>query len=108
MTPEQRLPEPFRDLERHIGWALEREAQRTAKRESCSVEDVRTFYDAVFPRMEAIVGHLEKFPLDALPAPEHRLFLLALSVVEVSNLTERYKRREAIRAVSPLTYSSRL
>jgi len=103
---DQTLPASFRDVEPHIGWALEREAQRTAKREACTIEEVRAFYDAVFPRMEAIAAHLEKFPLDALPGPEHRLFLLALSVVEVSNLTERYKRREAIRAVSPLTYSS--
>jgi hypothetical protein len=29
-----------------------------------------------------------------------------LSLVEVSNLVERYKRREAIIAVSPLDYSS--
>lgn len=102
----QTLPAPFADLEPHIGWALEREAQRTAKREASTVEEIRAFYDAVFPRMEAIVAYLEKFPLDALPEPERRLFWLTLSVVEVSNLTERYKRREAIRAVSPLAYHS--
>lgn len=102
----QALPAPFADLAPHGAWALEREAERTAKREASTVEDVRAFYDAVFPRMEAMVAHLERFPLDALPEPERRLLWLALSVVEVSNLTERYRRREAIRAVSPLTYRS--
>lgn len=102
----QSLPAPFAALEPHGAWALAREAERTAKREASTVEEVRAFYDAVFPQMEAIVAHLERFPLDALPEPERRLLWLALSVVEVSNLTERYKRREAIRAVSPLTYHS--
>ncbi|MGD9536594.1 MAG: hypothetical protein AB7P52_08150 [Alphaproteobacteria bacterium] len=103
---DRSLPAPFRDLEPFIGWSLERERQRTEKRESSSMEEVRAFYDAVFPRMDAIVAHLDAYPFDALPEPERRLFLLTLSVVEVSNLVERYKRREVIRAVSPLDYNS--
>ena len=70
------------------------------------MDEVRAFYDAVFPRMEEIVAHLDALALDALPEKEERLFLLTLSLVEVSNLVERYKRREAIIAVSPLDYSS--
>ncbi len=100
------LPAPFRDLEPFLDWSLERERQRTEKREASTMDEVRAFYEAVFPRMEEIVAHLDKFPIDAMKEPEHRLFLLTLSVVEVSNLVERYKRREAIRAVSPLDYSS--
>ncbi len=105
---ERLLPKQFADLERHIDWALEREYERTAKREANSVETVRAFYDAVFPRMEEIAAYLDNFQIDALPGPERRLLWLSLSVVEVSNLVERYKRREAIRAVSPLTYRSEL
>ena len=100
------LPEGFSDLAPFIGWALERERQRTEKREASTMDEVRAFYDAVFPRMEEIVAHLDAFVLDALPEKEERLFLLTLSLVEVSNLVERYKRREAIIAVSPLEYSS--
>ena len=100
------LPEGFSDLAPFIGWALERERQRTEKREASTMDAVRAFYDAVFPRMEEIVAHLDAFALDALPEKEERLFLLTLSLVEVSNLVERYKRREAIIAVSPLDYSS--
>jgi hypothetical protein len=102
----QSLPAPFDDLESVIDWSLERERERTEKREASTMDEVRAFYDAVFPRMEEIVKHLDGFPFDALPEKEHRLFLLTLSVVEVSNLVERYKRREAITAVSPLDYSS--
>ena len=102
----QSLPEPFSDLEPFTDWALERERQRTEKREACTIDEVRAFYDAVFPRMQEIVAHLDAFPIDELPEQENRLFLLTLSIVEVSNLVERYKRREAIIAVSPLGYSS--
>ena len=102
----QSLPAPFSHLEPFIDWALERERQRTEKREASSMDEVRSFYDAVFPRMEEIVAHLDDFPFDEMPEKEYRLFLLTLSLVEVSNLVERYKRREAIIAVSPLDYSS--
>ena len=100
------LPEGFSDLAPFIGWALKRERQRTEKREASTMDEVRAFYDAVFPRMEEIVAHLDALALDAFPEKEERLFLLTLSLVEVSNLVERYKRREAIIAVSPLDYSS--
>jgi hypothetical protein len=100
------LPEGFSDLEPFIDWALERERGRTEKREASTMDEVRAFYDAVFPRMEEIVAHLDAFPFDALPEKEERLFLLTLSLVEVSNLVERYRRREAILAISPLDYSS--
>jgi hypothetical protein len=103
---DRSLPEPFRDLEPFTDWSLERERQRTEKREASTMEQIRAFYDAVFPRMDAIAAHLDAHPFDALPEKERRLFLLALSIVEVSNLVERYRRREAIRAVSPLDYSS--
>ncbi len=102
----QSLPAPFAGLEPFIDWSLTRERERTEKREASTVEEVRAFYDAVFPRMEEIVKHLDAFPFDALPEKEYRLYLLTLSLVEVSNLVERYKRREAIIAVSPLDYSS--
>jgi hypothetical protein len=100
------LPAVFADLEPFIAWALERERERTEQREASTMDEIRIFYDAVFPRMEEIVAHLDGFAFDALPEKEHRLFLLTLSLVEVSNLVERYKRREAVIAISPLDYSS--
>ncbi len=41
------------------------------------------------------------------PAPARRLYLLALSLVEVANLVELYKRREAVEACDPLRYIPR-
>ena len=103
---EQRLPEEFRDLEPFIGWALEKERQRTEKRVASTMEEIRAFYGAVFPRIEAIMAYLDRFPYDAMPAPARRLFHISLSLVEVANLVERYKRREVIEAVSPLKFAS--
>ena len=102
----QSLPEPFLELEPFIDWSLESARERTEKREASSMDEVRAFYDVVFPRMEQIVAHLDKIPFGEMPEKEERLFLLTLSLVEVSNLVERYKRREAIIAISPLEYSS--
>ena len=45
--------------------------------------------------------------LSAAPAPARRLYLLALSLVEVANLVEVYKRREAVEAFDPLRYIPR-
>ena len=61
----QSLPAPFAGLEPFIDWSLTRERERTEKREASTMEEVREFYDAVFPRMEEIVKHLDAFPFDA-------------------------------------------
>ena len=42
-----------------------------------------------------------------MPAPQHRLYLISLSLVEVANLVELYKRREAVEACDPLRYETR-
>jgi hypothetical protein len=49
-----------------------------------SIGDMRAFYDAMFPRMDAILAYCNDFPLDALPAEAERLLQLALSFVMVS------------------------
>ena len=100
------LPEGFADLAPWLGWALEPERARTAKRVASSMEDIRAFYDAALPRLEAMIRHLEDFRDGEMPPPEHHLYLIALSLVEVANLVELYKRPEAIEACDPLRYRS--
>ena len=43
----------------------------------------------------------------AAPAPARRLYLISLSLVEVANLVELYKRREAVETCDPLRYIPR-
>ena len=101
---EPLLPEPFEDLAPWLDWALEPERARTAKKVASSMEEIRAFYDATMPRMEEIIAYLEGFSGGAMPAPAHRLYLLTLSLVEVANLVEIYKRREVIEACDPLHF----
>ena len=99
------LPDGFEDLSPWLDWALEPERARTAKKTEASMEELRALYDAVMPRMEEIIAYLDSVPSDDRPAPAHRLYLITLSLVEVSNLVEIYKRREVIEACDPLHFN---
>ena len=101
------LPEAFADLAPWLDWALEPERARTEKREASSMDEIRAFYDAVLPRLDEMIRYLEDFRDGHMPAPAHRLYLISLSLVEVANLIELYKRREAVEACDPLRYVPR-
>ena len=98
------LPDDFQDLAPWLDWALEPERARTEKREASSMAEIRAFYDAVLPRMEEMIRYLEDFRDGDMPAPARRPYLVSLSLVEVANLVELYKRREAVEACDPLRY----
>ena len=105
---EPAFPKPFEDLAPFVDWALETERARTEKEAGASMDEVRAFYDAVLPRLDAMIDHLEGVSVGEMPAPERRLYLIALSLVEVANRVEKYKQREVIEACDPLRYESQL
>lgn len=90
------LPADFSDLERFSEWVLETERERHAKRYAASMDEIRDLYDTLKPRMPEVVAYLNKFPLDEMPSDAHRLFLLGLSLMEVSNAVEMFGRQRAI------------
>ena len=98
------LPDGFQDLAPWLDWALEPERARTEKREASSMAEIRAFYDAVLPRLEEAIRHLEDFRDRDMPTPVRHLYLISLSLAEVANLVELYKRREAVEACDPLRY----
>ena len=102
------LADNFSDLDKYLPWSLEKERQRTEKRETSTIDEIKEFYSAVFPRMKDITSYLDTLPFNELPPDATRLFYISLSLIEVSNLVERYKRRDAIVAISPLAYKSNL
>ncbi|MDE0050079.1 MAG: hypothetical protein OXO52_09865 [Rhodospirillales bacterium] len=103
---EALLPQGFENLAPFADWALEPEHARTAKKVESSMEQLRAFYDAMMPRLEEIIAYLDGVPGgDARPAPAQRLYLMSLSLVEVANLVEIYKRREVIEACDPLHFN---
>ena len=105
---EPALPEPFEDLAPFVDWALETERARTEKKVGASMDEIRVFHGAVLPRLDAMIEHLEGFSDGDMPAPEHRLYLMALSLVEVASLVEHYGQREVIEACDPLRFEPRL
>ena len=90
------LPEPFKDLEPFIDWALPTEPERMAARETGTIEELQVFYDAMMGRMPAVVEYLNQFPLDRMPDDARRLLNMALSLNEVSIAVERYRQPRVI------------
>ncbi len=85
------LPAQFADLEPFVAdWSLAEERARNHKRLSSSMEELRTFYDAIFPRMETILAYLQQFPSDMMPEKVRRLFFLTLSLAEIAPAVELF------------------
>ena len=62
------LPAEFSDLEPFAAkWCLATEHERYAERMASSMDEMQTFYDAMFPRAEAALSYCDGFPLDELP-----------------------------------------
>ena len=88
------LPEAFANLEPFLDWALESEHDRTDRRVTSSMDDMRAFYDAMMSHIDEVLDHLDRNWGEDMPAAERRLYLLALSLVEVSTLVELHGQRE--------------
>ena len=90
---EALLPPEFSDLEPWVkGWCRDGEPDRYAKGLSSTMEEIQAFYDAVFPRAEAAMQYLEKFPLDDLPEDAFRLLKLLYSLIVISFPVEIWKQ----------------
>ena len=86
------LPREFSDLERFIDqWALPTQSERESKRRSTTQQEREDFYQAVTPRLAAIIAWLDGFPLDAMPAEAQRLLHLILSLAEIAPTVELYR-----------------
>jgi hypothetical protein len=86
------LPEPFADLEPFVDWCLEFERERYAKRLSSSMDELQALYDAVFPRLEAAMAHLDQYDLDELPDDAKHLLWLCYSLVNASFPVEVWRQ----------------
>jgi hypothetical protein len=85
----QELPAGFEELALFVAqWGLATEKERHRKRVGSRLEDVRSFYQAMTPRIHDIIAHLSSFPgadPDDLPPPERNLYNLALAFMETSH-----------------------
>ena len=89
----KKLPAGFSDLEHLVEqWALPTETQRNRFHLSCSMAEVKDYYDTLLPRAEAIIEHLQALEANGKPAsiPQEskNLFYLLLMLAEVSQSVE--------------------
>jgi hypothetical protein len=79
------LPAEFADLEPFAAtWCLASEPERYARRLASSMPDMVAFYDAVTPRAEAAMAHLDRYPPAELPEDATHLLHLLYSMIMVS------------------------
>jgi hypothetical protein len=98
----QTLPEGFQDLEEFVAaWSRASERERNRQRLSSSMAEIQALYDALLPRMDAIIGYLNTQPLNDMSEDARRLFHLSLSLAEIAPAVEFYKQPEVIDGFPP-------
>lgn len=99
---EQRLPDQFGDLEQFAAtWSLPTARERSRRRLSSTIPEIKAFYDAILPRGGAIIEYLNGFALDEMPMREKALFHMLLSLAEVANAVEIFQQPQVIDGFDP-------
>jgi hypothetical protein len=93
---DQSLPEGFRDLNPHLGWALPTERERSARRQASTITALTDFYTAMLPRMEEVLPYLAQFPVGDTTPEVTRLLHLALALAEVAPAVENFGQASVI------------
>jgi len=83
------LPPAFSDLEGLLDWALPSETLRRQKREASTMEEIGQFYNAMVPRVPAILEHFREAEKecggpDNISDETKLLFTLMLALAEAS------------------------
>jgi hypothetical protein len=79
------LPAGFEDLEPWVAdWARPTRAERYETRLSKTYDELAEFYDAIAPRAEEAIAHLDGLDLQALADDDARLMQLLHSMILVS------------------------
>jgi hypothetical protein len=87
------LPTEFRDLQPFADeWSLETELKRQAKRKASDMQDLERFYDAIFPRMDAIMAYLDQRPLAQIAGEDANLLWLTLSFAEIAPAVDLFRQ----------------
>lgn len=89
-----RLPDEFAQLEHLVDeWAIEDGHARYVKRVNSSMDDIKAFYDEVFPFAEEAVAYIDKFNYaEPLPDDVANLRNLLYSLITVSLAVELWKQ----------------
>jgi len=83
------LPNEFAELERFVAhWAAPTTQKRFEIRCESDMATITEFYEAMVERAEDILGYVEKYPLDDMPADVELLYKLLLSLAHASMAVE--------------------
>lgn len=96
MRKAKKLPAAFSDLDDFLDWALPSETQRRQKREACSMEEIKEFYDAMLAKLPAILEHFRATEAaagdpDKVDPETKLLFTLMLAFADASLSIEIHK-----------------
>jgi hypothetical protein len=86
------LPDAFSDLEPFAVWSLATERERYAKRLTSTMDELQSFYDAAFPRLQDATEYLDQFELNALSEEGRNLLRLYYSLINVSFPVEAWRQ----------------
>lgn len=88
------LPAQFAELEPLVAeWAIEDGHQRYLKRVNSSMEELRAFYDQVFPRGREAIDYIDQFDYEQpLPEDATNLRNLVYSLITVALAVEVWKQ----------------
>ena len=88
------LPPEFSKLDHLVAeWAIEDGHERYLKRVNSSMDQIRAFYDAVFPHAEAAVAYIDTFDYaEPLPDDVANLRNLLYSLITVSPAVELWRQ----------------
>lgn len=91
--PDALLPSAFADLEGFAQtWCLTAETERWDRRLASTMAEMRSFYDAFFPRIEEAIDYCDKFPVDDMPEDALNLLHLIYSLIMVAMAVEIFKQ----------------
>ena len=98
MTAQAILPEIYADLQPFVdqGWAAPERRDRTEKRLTSSMEEIRAFYDAVVPRLGEILRYLDGFALNDMPGEQQCLLNLCYGIAEIRNAVEAFDQPDVV------------
>lgn len=88
------LPADFSDLEHLVAeWAIEDGHQRYLKRVNSSMEELKSFYDEMFPRAKAAIDYVDQFDYQQpLPNDAANLRNLIYALITVAMAVEVWKQ----------------
>jgi hypothetical protein len=87
------LPPQFADLEPYAQkWCLPNEPTRYAARLASTMDELQAFYDAMFPRAEAVLDYCDQFPLAEMPEDALRLLQMMYALIIVSFPVEAFRQ----------------